>query len=88
VLNNVSVVVGQDHKLAKLQAKATLSAGWVGAGAAVAAALVSFALGYFVGSSPVKEINRPVAPPAAVSSDKDLVKPESGVKNEQQKNQP
>ena len=38
-------------KIAKLQSKATLSAGRLGAGATIVSSLVTFALGYFIGTS-------------------------------------
>jgi hypothetical protein len=44
-------------RLAKTQAKATLSAGWLGASATVLAALATFVLGIFVGASQPKESN-------------------------------
>lgn len=46
-------------KIAKGQAKATLNAGWLGAVATIIAALVTFALGYFIGTSQPKEPNEP-----------------------------
>lgn len=42
--------------LAKKQAKATLQAGWLGAGAAIIAALMSAGLGYLAGTSQTQEL--------------------------------
>lgn len=42
-------------RLAKEQAKATLSAGWLGAGATILAVFIGAALGYLVGTSQPKE---------------------------------
>lgn len=75
-------------KLAKLQAKATLSAGWVNAVAAVIAVLISFALGYFIGASPTKELEKPVAQPTAVSGDKQPTASKPASKNGQAHKQP
>ena len=77
-----------DLKLAKLQAKATLSAGWVGAVATIVAAIVSFALGYLVGSAPAKELGKAVAQPTTVSGDKQPTKSAPATKNAQRQNQP
>ena len=44
-------------KIAKLQSKATLSAGWLGAGATIVAVLLTFTLGFFIGSFQTKEPN-------------------------------
>ena len=44
-------------KLAKLQAKATLNAGWLGASATIIAVFIAAALGYFIGASQTKEPN-------------------------------
>lgn len=44
-------------RLAKEQAKATLSAGWLGAGATLLAVLISAALGYIAGTSQPKTPN-------------------------------
>jgi|GEM_PF-4811610 len=38
-------------KIARLQAKATLNAGWISAVATILAVFIAFALGYFIGSS-------------------------------------
>lgn len=44
-------------KIAKCQVKATLNAGWLGVGGAIISAFISFALGYFIGTSQPKEPN-------------------------------
>jgi hypothetical protein len=44
-------------KIAKCQVKATLNAGWLGVGGTIISALISFALGYFLGTSQPKEPN-------------------------------
>ena len=44
-------------KIAKVQAKATLNAGWIGASASIIAVLLTFALGFYTGSSKSKEPN-------------------------------
>lgn len=44
-------------KIAKCQVKATLKAGWLGVGGTIISALISFALGYFLGTSQLKESN-------------------------------
>ena len=44
-------------KISKIQAKATLNAGWLGAGATIVAVLIALALGYYTGSSQTKESN-------------------------------
>ncbi len=44
-------------RLAKEQAKATLSAGWLGAGATVLAVFIAAGLGFLVGTSQPKESN-------------------------------
>jgi hypothetical protein len=49
-------------RLAKEQAKATLSAGWLGASATVLAALATFALGLFAGT-----LQQPKEPSACIS---------------------
>lgn len=45
--------------LAKAQAKATLSASWVSAVGSIVAALVTFALGYYIGNSTNQALNQP-----------------------------
>lgn len=75
-------------KLAKLQAKATLSAGWVGAVATVVAAFISFAFGYFIGTSSAKELEKPAVQPTAVSGNKQQITPTPTTKNAQRRSQP
>ena len=45
-------------KIAKTQAKATLSSGWIGLLGSFLAVLTAFALGYFTGERPAKEAGR------------------------------
>ena len=44
-------------KIAKVQAKATLNAGWLGAGATIIAVLIGFALGYYTGNPQTQKSN-------------------------------
>ena len=50
-------------KIAKVQSKATLSAGWIGAASTVSAAVLTFVLGYYLGSSAAQS-----RPPASSTS--------------------
>ena len=50
-------------KIAKEQSKATLNAGWLGAGATLVAVFLSAGLGYFIGSSQSEKPNHGVEQP-------------------------
>lgn len=59
-------------KIAKVQANATLNAGWLGAGATIIAVLIGFALGYYTGNPQTKASNEPkqkeISPTPAINA--------------------
>ena len=71
-------------RLAKEQSKATLSAGWLGAGATVIAVLLSAGIGYLAGTSKTKILECPVSQPSTTCSCTQNVAPPLPSKNEKQ----
>jgi hypothetical protein len=71
-------------RLAKEQSKATLSAGWLGAGATVIAVLLSAGIGYLAGTSKTKILECPVSQPSTTCNGTQNVAPPLPAKNEKQ----